>query len=68
VESVNDLLWRVGQVWDETQSTAQDTVWITHAGVIRAAMLLAQGLRQLQQAAQWPAEAPAFGGWTLLEH
>ena len=68
VESVNDLLARVGQAWDETQSTGQDTVWITHAGVIRAALLLGQGLRQLQQAAQWPAEAPAFGGWTLLEN
>lgn len=66
-ESVNELLQRVACVWDETRRAGTDVVWITHAGVIRAATLIAQGVRQLEQAAQWPLEAPAFGGCCVLE-
>ena len=43
-----------------------DQVWISHAGVARAAILLEQGIRIPQSAAQWPAQAPGFGGWTRL--
>ena len=43
-----------------------DTLWITHAGVIRAVDLLAQGLRQIERADQWPLEAPKYGQWRLL--
>jgi alpha-ribazole phosphatase len=41
-------------------------VWITHAGVIRATTLLAQGVRRVDQAQQWPQAAPAFGQWVVL--
>ena len=65
-ECVQDFMARVGAAWDETLAQAQPTVWITHAGVIRAATVLAQGQRQISRADQWPVEAPAFGCWTAL--
>jgi len=66
-ESVSDFMQRVTSAWDETQRLRLDTVWVTHAGVIRAASLLAQGVRQVAQADQWPRAAPAFGGWYELQ-
>lgn len=66
-ESVQGFMARVGAVWDETLAQPQATVWITHAGVIRAATLLAQGLRQLQRADQWPIDAPAWGAWRVVD-
>lgn len=65
-ECVGDFMARVGAAWDEAQALNHPVVWITHAGVIRAATLLAQGLRQIDDAVQWPMEAPAFGGWIAL--
>lgn len=53
-ESVFEFMQRVAGAWDETRHLGLDAVWITHAGVIRAASLMAQGVRQLEQAAQWP--------------
>lgn len=65
-ESVSEFIQRVAQVWDAAQAQAQDTVWISHAGVIRVARLLAQGVRQIELAAQWPKDAPAFGQWCVI--
>ena len=66
-QSVDDFMARVGAVWDETRACNLATVWITHAGVIRATTLLAQGLRQVSRADQWPLAAPAWGQWQLTE-
>jgi len=66
-ESVSEFMQRVAAAWDETQQQGRDAVWITHAGVIRAATLLAQGVRQVAQATQWPRQAPAFGRWSEIE-
>ena len=66
-ESVLEVMQRVASAWDETQRLGVDTVWVTHAGVIRAATLLRRGLRQVAQAQQWPREAPAFGSWIEFE-
>ncbi len=66
-ESVHEFMQRVAAAWDENRQTGREAVWITHAGVIRAATLLAQGVRQIEQAAQWPPDAPAFGGWCELQ-
>ena len=68
-ESVNALMDRVAQAYDELQRTpkpAPDQVWITHAGVIRATDLLDQGLRQLTRADQWPVDGVACGQWRCL--
>ncbi len=65
VESANEVLRRVAAVWRETQACMAgegfSTIWITHAGVIRAHCLLTQGIEIVSQASQWPAKAPAFG-------
>jgi alpha-ribazole phosphatase len=65
-ESVAEVMQRVALVWEATRRAGQDAVWITHAGVIRAASLLHQGVRQVQRADQWPKEGPAFGRWLTL--
>ena len=62
-ECVRDVMERVASAWDETCNQAQPTAWITHAGVIRAATLLAQGVRRVTDASQWPKDAPGFGAW-----
>jgi alpha-ribazole phosphatase len=64
-ESVAAFMARVAAAMDELDRT-QDTLWLTHAGVIRAATLIATGQRHIQLASQWPAEAPAFGQWVTL--
>lgn len=65
-ESVSEFMGRVALAWDAFQSQGQDSVWITHAGVIRAVSLLAQGIRHINDATQWPAQAPSFGQWTVV--
>lgn len=64
-ESVSRFMARVASAFDELPHDA-DTLWITHAGVIRAASLIAGGMRQLDDAAQWPLAAPAYGQWCKL--
>ena len=66
-ESVNGFMARVTQAWDEAASLGTDPVWITHAGVIRAATLLHAGQVPVTQAAQWPAAACGFGQWQVIE-
>jgi len=65
-ESVAEFMGRVEQVWQVAQALRAEgvpQVWITHAGVIRAAGLLAKGVGEVRDATLWPAEAPAFGRW-----
>lgn len=67
MESVRDLLIRVHQAL-QALPLAEDCIWITHAGVIRAVNYLIQyGLLPLATAATWPTEAPAFGKWQCLK-
>lgn len=56
-ETVRALMARVGAAWDEWRASGADRVWITHAGVIRAALLFSRGVRLPASAADWPAEA-----------
>ncbi|MGH8847776.1 MAG: histidine phosphatase family protein [Polaromonas sp.] len=65
-ESVTAFMARVASVFDELQGS-DDTLWVTHAGVIRAVELLAQGLRQIERADQWPVDAPDYGQWRTLD-
>ena len=64
-ETVRAVMTRVGEAFDELK-TDTDAVWITHAGIIRAAQLLAQGIREVERADQWPLEATACGQWRTL--
>jgi alpha-ribazole phosphatase len=64
-ESVCQFMARVAAAFDELDP-AKDTLWVTHAGVIRAATLLAKGIRHVTQASDWPIAAPAYGQWCKL--
>lgn len=65
-ESVSGVLLRVAQALEDAAADSE-AVWITHAGVIRAVHYLAQhGMNSIPSAASWPAQAPAWGGWTQL--
>lgn len=71
MESVNMVLARVRAAWSDTllatrSSGAPGALWITHAGVIRAVGLVAQGVYTLADAAQWPQDAPGYGHWTQV--
>ena len=68
-ESANDVLERVAAaLQDCTAQTNPDSnvLWMTHAGVIRAVSLLAQGITQVDTATQWPRQVPGFGEWVRL--
>ncbi|MES2189330.1 MAG: histidine phosphatase family protein [Pseudomonadota bacterium] len=65
-ESVMQFMGRVASAFDSLPRNA-DVLWVTHAGVIRAAQLLAQGLRKVDRADQWPPNAPSYGQWCTLE-
>lgn len=68
-ESANDVLKRVAaalQDGKEQFDSDSNILWITHAGVIRAVSLLAQGITQVDSAAQWPREVPGFGEWVRV--
>lgn len=67
-ESVQDLTERVEAALHATLACCRDggareAVWISHAGVIRAAIAWAGGTRRMEHASQWPAHAPACGSW-----
>jgi alpha-ribazole phosphatase len=72
VESVNDLIGRVGQVWDACVAVSKPdgqapSVWVTHAGVIKAASWWAQsGGQMIARANQWPLDPCPFGSWRKL--
>ncbi len=65
-ESVVQFMQRVGVAFDEARAGRQPHIWITHAGVIRAARLLAGGVRTVDQASQWPVDGTDFGQCTLV--
>ena len=65
-QSVSEFMATVALVWDETHHAQRDAIWVTHAGVIRAANLLALGVRQIDTAAQWPQAAPGWGCWQTI--
>jgi len=69
VESTQMLLERVDQALAEARAAAaSDVVWVSHAGVIRAANYLARGgVMPIPGVKCWPSEAPAPGGGLLME-
>lgn len=65
-ESVTSFMARVASAFDDL-AQGRDTVWVTHAGVIRAGGLIHQGLRLITRADQWPLDAPAYGQWATFQ-
>lgn len=66
-DSVAELMARVAMAWDDWRASGHDAVWVTHAGVIRVARLLAAGRRQVCSASDWPADGLAFGAVLTLD-
>ena len=63
-ETVDGFIRRVAAALDATRHEKQDTLWITHAGVMRAvAVLQTLGKATPLRSEQWPREALPFGGW-----
>lgn len=65
-ENVQTVMERVAAVWDECRDASMPQVWITHAGVMAAAGLLARGIRAVGQADEWPRQSPAYGALVSL--
>ncbi|SFC00445.1 alpha-ribazole phosphatase [Polaromonas sp. OV174] len=65
-ESVSAFMARIAWAFDALPATG-DTLWITHAGVMRAVQLLSRGQRHIASAAQWPLEAPKYGQWQTVD-
>ena len=61
------LMARVGAAWADAQRAPGPVVWLTHAGVIRAATLRARGVTTVQRADQWPVQGPGFGQLVRLQ-
>jgi alpha-ribazole phosphatase len=66
-ESVAEVMARVASVWDEAVQSTTPQVWVTHAGVIRAASLIARGVRTVHDAGSWPDQVLAYGRCDCLE-
>lgn len=66
-ESTRQFMRRVGEAFDDWRDAGRDAVWVTHAGVIRAAWLLREGVRCVERADQWPGRPIAFGEWVTIE-
>lgn len=67
-ESSQQIIERVADAIDHQRSQPEsEAVWVTHAGVIRAAQfVVTHGRGPIRYASQWPREAPEPGGWLQL--
>lgn len=67
-ESTQQVIDRVAAALDSLRaSRTSEALWITHAGVIRAAQFIARhGHASIASVAQWPTEAPGPGGHVRL--
>lgn len=75
-ESTQEVIDRVAATLAELQhgaaagqgsAPAEDAVWVTHAGVIRAAQFIAAGGgASISDVSQWPRASPEPGGWLAL--
>ena len=67
-ESTQQVLDRVARAMGDLHAQAvSEAVWVTHAGVIRAAHFLSvHGHATIADASQWPSDAPAPGGLVVL--
>lgn len=66
-ESTRQFMQRVGEAFDAWRAGGRDAVWITHAGVIRCAWLLRDGIRAVERSDQWPGQPIAFGECVTID-
>lgn len=65
-ETVRALMARVAQAWADWQTSGCDALWVTHAGVMRAALLLSRGVQLPPGGADWPRDELPFGSLLVL--
>lgn len=65
-ESVRSFIQRVDEALSQWRASGQDALWVTHAGVVRAARLLLAGVVCPVRADQWPQQGPGFGECEVL--
>ncbi len=65
-ETLRAFMARVASALDDVRSSGRDTLWISHAGVARAASLIEQGQMTCDRADQWPQQGPGFGEYVVL--
>ncbi len=65
-ESLAQFIARVDGAWRDAMAATEDVVWITHAGVIKAATWLASGHGDITRADQWPVHAVPCGTWMTM--
>jgi alpha-ribazole phosphatase len=69
VESANEVLQRVKAALDDSLALSRNNVlWITHAGVIRSANLVMQGIYQVSSPQQWPQAVVEFGSCVTIDN
>ncbi|QXL83174.1 histidine phosphatase family protein [Comamonas sp. NLF-1-9] len=66
-ESVAALMARVAAAFDDWLASGRDAAWVTHAGVVRAASLIARGVRSVARASDWPVQAVPWGEALVIE-
>lgn len=66
-ESVAALMDRVADACDDWRASGRDAAWVTHAGVIRAASLIAAGVRSVARASDWPVQTVPWGEAIVIE-
>lgn len=66
-ENVAALMQRVGAALADARASGADTLWITHAGVVRAVRLLVQGVDLPARASDWPQQGLPFGAWEQVD-
>lgn len=68
-ESTQQLIERVADALDDLRTRGlAEAVWVTHAGVIRAAQFaVTHGRGPIRDVSQWPQDAPSTGGHCCLQ-
>ena len=66
-ENTNGFMNRVGDAYDSWRASGRDAAWVTHAGVMRAVLLLHEGVRKVERADRWPTRAIALGELMVIE-
>lgn len=64
-ENVAGLMDRVAAAWADARA-GHGVLWVTHAGVVRAARLLGAGAALPRRPGDWPEQGLPFGGWESL--
>ncbi|MBS0339870.1 MAG: histidine phosphatase family protein [Proteobacteria bacterium] len=66
-ESTSTFMSRVGDAYDSWRASGRDAAWVTHAGVMRAVLLLHEGVRKVERADRWPTRAIGLGELMVVE-